>query len=99
MKTGTIMKSLVWIVLLACFFVAPLVLIWQLSQAEIAAYEPPVEMEILLGAYGEAKRPVRQDVQEYVTIGYSNGRTVCVTGAEEGKYYDSGYKAVLEGGS
>ena len=68
MKTGTIMKGLVWVVLLACFFVAPLVLIWQLSQAEIAAYEPPVEMEILLGAYGEAKKPVRQDVKEYVTV-------------------------------
>lgn len=63
-----ILKSLIWILLLACFFVVPLVLIWQISQAEIAAYEPPVEMEILLGAYGQAVRPVRTDVEEYVTV-------------------------------
>jgi len=68
MKKGVFVKALVWVVLLLGFFVTPLVLIWQLSQAEIAAYEPPMKMEILLGAYGEAKKPVRQDVQEYVTV-------------------------------
>ena len=68
MKKGIFVKALVWAVLLLGFFVTPLVLIWRLSQAEIAAYEPPMEMDILLGAYGEAKKPVRQDVQEYVTV-------------------------------
>ena len=65
---NSILKSLVWILLLLCFFVTPLVLIWQLSQAEIAAYEPPVQMEVLVGAYGTAVHPVRNDVYEYVTV-------------------------------
>ena len=42
-----IMKSLIWILLLACFFVTPLALIWRISQAEIAAYEPPVEKDVI----------------------------------------------------
>ena len=63
-----ILKSLIWILLLVCFFVTPLALIWRISQAEIAAYEPPVDMEILLGAYGQALRPARTDVEEYVTV-------------------------------
>ena len=65
---NSILKSLVWILLLLCFFVTPLVLLWQLSQAEIAAYEPPVQMEVLVGAYGTAVHPVRNDVYEYVTV-------------------------------
>jgi len=34
-----------------------------------------------------------------VQVGYSNGDVVCVTGIEEGQYFDSGYKAVIEGGN
>lgn len=32
-----------------------------------------------------------------VKIGYSNGEIVCVSGIEEGTYYDAGYKAVMGG--
>ena len=71
MNTGSVVKSLVWALLLLCFFVTPLVLIWQLSQTEIAAYAPPVQMDVLLGAYGEAVRPMREDVHEYVTVNAS----------------------------
>lgn len=71
MNKGSVVKSLVWVLLLLCFFVTPLALIWRLSQAEIAAYEPPVQMDVLLGAYGEAVRPVREDVREYVTVNAS----------------------------
>lgn len=31
-----------------------------------------------------------------VTVGYSDGQYVCVTGVEEGTYCDSGYKAVID---
>lgn len=33
-----------------------------------------------------------------VTRGYSDGNYVCVTGVEEGQYFDTGYKAVAGGG-
>lgn len=33
-----------------------------------------------------------------VGIGYSNGELICVTGVSEGDYFDSGYKAIVEGG-
>lgn len=71
MNKGSVAKSLVWILLILCFFGTPLVLLWRLSQAEIAAYEPPVQMEVLLGAYGKAVRPMREDVYEYVTVNAS----------------------------
>ncbi len=32
-----------------------------------------------------------------VKLGYSDGRLVCVSGVEEGAYFDDGYKAVVEG--
>ena len=47
---NSIVKSVVWILLLLCFFVTPLVLIWQLSQAEIAAYYVSEQKEVLVGA-------------------------------------------------
>lgn len=31
-----------------------------------------------------------------VTVGYSDGKYVCITGVEEGTYCDSGYKAVID---
>lgn len=38
-------------------------------------------------------------VQELeVGTGYSNGELICVTGVAEGDYFDSGYKAIAEGG-
>ncbi len=38
-------------------------------------------------------------VQELeVGTGYSNGELICVTGVSEGDYFDSGYKAIAEGG-
>lgn len=32
-----------------------------------------------------------------IQIGYSNGEDVCVTGVEEGEYFDMGYKAIVGG--
>lgn len=32
-----------------------------------------------------------------VKLGYSDGRLVCVSGVDEGTYFDDGYKAVVEG--
>ena len=32
-----------------------------------------------------------------VQIGYTNGEVVCVSGIEEGAWFDSGYKAVIGG--
>lgn len=34
-----------------------------------------------------------------VQISYTNGSQVCITGVDEGTYCDSGYKAIVEGGS
>jgi len=51
-----IIKGFVWVVLLLCFFVSPLVLIWQLSQEEIKSYTPPVDVQLSVGAYGDAKK-------------------------------------------
>ncbi len=36
--------------------------------------------------------------EQKVGVGYSNGELVCVTGVSEGDYFDSGYKAIVEGG-
>jgi hypothetical protein len=33
-----------------------------------------------------------------VKLGYSNGKQVCVSGPQEGHYYDSGYGSVTAGG-
>lgn len=46
-------------------------------------------------------REVRENgvliAEREVKIGYSNGEIVCVSGIEEGTYYDAGYKAVMGG--
>lgn len=35
--------------------------------------------------------------EEEITVGYINDKVACVTGVEEGDYFDSGYKAVIGG--
>lgn len=37
--------------------------------------------------------------EKEVQVGYSNGDVICVTGVEEGDYFDSGYKAIVGGGN
>lgn len=48
-------------------------------------------------------RQVTEDgifVEEWkVAVAYNNGSTACVSGVEEGQYFDSGYKVVAEGGA
>lgn len=46
-------------------------------------------------------RQVTQDglfiMEHPVKIGYSNGDVICVTGVEEGSFFDTGYKAIVGG--
>lgn len=32
-----------------------------------------------------------------VQLGYTDGRLVCISGIDEGSYFDDGYKAIVEG--
>ena len=68
MKHMRFAGGIVWILLTVCFFVMPLILIYQLSQKEMAQYQAPEDVEIVLGAYGKIVSPYRTDIQEYITV-------------------------------
>lgn len=69
----TVGKCFFWL-LMAALLMAPVALIFQLSEAEMAEYKPAPPPVILESAYGDTKVAYRGDIAEYTTV---SGTYVC----------------------
>ena len=86
--TKIVVTALVWLLILA-LMITPLVMVIQISRAEMEEYATPTVPILQQSAVGKGARATLQDVKEYVTVsGSFNSSTFAYQELEAGVYSD-----------